>query len=160
MFKPPAHCQGFLHLLLWPHEQRFLLYLCLQMVDCKSEPVLSCYRPSNRQDVCGQTHTLSKKKWRLAARVGRRRRRRRSKAQGPGLSPSSGTRRSFAPLLNEILTTEELIKTTSCTTEPLCCCLACVTLASESLKVLVLRANSPSSAKFAEARFISISRTT
>lgn len=120
MFKPPAHCQGLLHLLLWPHEQHFLLYLHLQMVDCESKPVLSGYQPSNWQDVCGQTHT--QKKWRLATRVGRRQRRR--KAQGPRLSPSSGTRCSFPPLLNEILTTEELIKTTSCTTEPLCCYLA------------------------------------
>lgn len=154
MFKPPAHCQGFLHLLLRPHEQHFLLYLHLQMVGCKSEPVFSGYRPSNWQDVCGQTQRRRRTgDWQHAwDRDGDGVK---YKDQGSVLPPAPG-----APLLNEILTSEELIKTTSCTTEPLCCCLASVTLASESLKVPVLRANPPSSAQLAEARLIFISRTT
>lgn len=130
----------------------------IQMVDCKSEPVLSCYRP-NWQDVCGQTHSQQEEM---------------ATGNTRGTETETETEQSTRSTAQSLLRHqalrrtsaerdphhEELIKTTSCTTEPLCRCLASVTLASESLKVPVLQANSPSSAKLAEARFIFISRTT
>lgn len=98
--------------------------------------------------------------WRVWANmVGRRQRR--SKTHGPRLSCPSGAERSFVSLLNEILATEELIKATGCATEPLCCCLASVTLES-CLKGPLLRACSCFLHRpvFAKDRFTSISRTT
>lgn len=49
--------------------------------------------------------------------------------QGPVLSSPSGIQRSFVSRLNQILAIKELIKATGCTTQPLCCDLASVTLA-------------------------------
>lgn len=131
----------------WRHSSITFSYLNRStevFLHAPSQADISGDWPTNWQDVRG--HTLSTQshcrsafgKWRLAACVGRKQRQ--TEGQGPVLSSPSGIQRSFVSRLNQILTTEELIKTASCATEPLCCDLASVTLA--CLKVPDLEAKS------------------